>query len=288
MGQKLKKIRRTKRVSKRSILLTSVFVLLFAGIILAVLISQNGASKEKPQTTANTKEKTAESGIKEWQAPEESTIPSGKDGELIKYGRELIFHTSAYLGSNGSVAAIANGMNCQNCHNSTGTKSFGINYSAVAATYPLFRPRANKKISIVGRINGCFERRMNGEVLDSTTKEMKALVAYMEWLGKDVPKGVKPDNAGIKKLPYLNIAANPKSGQAVFIKDCQVCHGAKGDGILNAKGNEYTYPPLWGKDSYNDGAGLYRLGNFAGFVKYNMPFGVTSDHPQLSDEMRGM
>lgn len=95
---------------------------------------------------------------------------------------------------------------------------------------------------------------------------------------------MKPENAGIKKLPYLDVAASPEKGKAVYVQHCQTCHGSHGEGVLNAKGNEYLYPPLWGPDSYNDGAGLYRLRNFAGFVKYNMPFGVTKDSPQLSDE----
>jgi thiosulfate dehydrogenase len=41
---------------------------------------------------------------------------------------------------------------------------------------------------------------------------------------------------------------------------------------------------LWGKDSYNDGAGLYRLSNFAKYIKYNMPFGITHTHATLTDE----
>jgi thiosulfate dehydrogenase len=54
--------------------------------------------------------------------------------------------------------------------------------------------------------------------------------------------------------------------------------------MLNAQKNEYIYPPLWGKNSYNDGAGLYRLSRFAGYVKSNMPLGATHKTPQLSDE----
>jgi len=47
---------------------------------------------------------------------------------------------------------------------------------------------------------------------------------------------------------------------------------------------EYTYPALWGKNSFNDGAGLYRISNFAKYIKYNMPLGVTHRNPQLTDE----
>jgi thiosulfate dehydrogenase len=41
---------------------------------------------------------------------------------------------------------------------------------------------------------------------------------------------------------------------------------------------------LWGKNSYNSGAGLFRISRFAGYIKYNMPLGATYDNPQLSDE----
>lgn len=53
-------------------------------------------------------------------------------------------------------------------------------------------------------------------------------------------------------------------------------------GIMNAEGKTWTYPPLWGKDSYNDGAGLFRLSRFAGYIKANMPLGATYNDPQLS------
>jgi cytochrome c len=42
---------------------------------------------------------------------------------------------------------------------------------------------------------------------------------------------------------------------------------------------EYTYPPLWGANSYNSGAGLYRISRFAGYIKYNMPLGATYESP---------
>jgi thiosulfate dehydrogenase len=54
--------------------------------------------------------------------------------------------------------------------------------------------------------------------------------------------------------------------------------------MMNPDGMAYQYPPLWGDHSYNDAAGLYRLSNFAKYVKYNMPLGADHRHPQLSDE----
>ena len=57
-----------------------------------------------------------------------------------------------------------------------------------------------------------------------------------------------------------------------------------GGGQLTQEGNSYTYPPLWGPNSYNDAAGLYRITNFAKYVKFNMPLGSTHESPQLTDE----
>jgi thiosulfate dehydrogenase len=70
----------------------------------------------------------------------------------------------------------------------------------------------------------------------------------------------------------------------VYIVKCQSCHQADGGGLLAEGGKSYTYPPLWGDYSYNNGAGLYRMSNFAGYVKYNMPQGTNYQNPMLSDE----
>jgi len=221
--------------------------------------------------------------VRYWQAPDESKLPAGAAGKEIQYGRDLIAHTAKYLGPKGTVKAISNGMNCQNCHLNAGTKVLGNNYSAVAATYPKFRQRSGTKESIVKRISDCFERSLNGTAPDSTSREMRAMVAYMKWLGTDVPTGVTPNGVGLVKLPYLIRAADPATGKLVYVARCKVCHGSEGKGIKTPGAAEYTYPPLWGSASYNDGAGLYRLSNFAGYVRNNMPFGVSYETPVLTD-----
>lgn len=43
-------------------------------------------------------------------------------------------------------------------------------------------------------------------------------------------------------------------------------------------------PPLWGPQSFNDGAGMNRLITAANFIHDNMPDGTSYDHPQLSVE----
>jgi thiosulfate dehydrogenase len=221
-----------------------------------------------------------------WTAPSDWRMMYLKpeEKELVVYGRELIAHTSEYLGPKGSVKAISNGMNCQNCHLNAGTQPWGNNYFAVQSTYPKFRARSGAIEDEVKRVNDCFERSLNGQALAAESKEMRAILAYIKWLGTDVKKGKSPKGSGIFKLKGLKRAIDPTKGAEVYASKCQSCHQADGSGVLAENGESYTYPPLWGPHSYNHGAGLYRMSNFAGYVKYNMPLGANYEKQQLSDE----
>ena len=110
------------------------------------------------------------------------------------------------------------------------------------------------------------------------------MVAYMQWLGKDVPKGESPKGSGIYEVPFLDRAADPVKGKAVYAQQCQSCHMEDGQGMPKPDKSGHIYPPLWGENSYNDGAGLFRMSRFAGYVKTNMPLGATFERPLLTDE----
>lgn len=213
-----------------------------------------------------------------WVAPSLYTdqITEGTERQLVMYGEELVAHTGKYFGPKGSVLQISNGMNCQNCHLDAGTRPWGNNYGAVYSTYPKFRDRSGSVEDIYKRVNDCFERSLNGKSVDTNTREMQAIYTYIKWLGQDVTKGKKPYSSGLEKIPFLDRAASPENGKQVFITKCQSCHGAKGEGQLNTDSFTYAVPPLWGAHSYNDGAGLFRISNFASFVKNNMPFNQAS------------
>ena len=220
-----------------------------------------------------------------WVAPSLFTdqVTGGKEREQVIYGQELVAHTATYFGPKGSVLQISNGMACQNCHLDAGTRAWGNNFGAVYATYPKFRERSGSVEDIYKRVNDCFERSLNGKAIDTASREMQAIYTYIKWLGKDVPKGEKPYGSGLEKLPFLDRAANPVAGRQVFINKCQTCHGPNGEGQASLDGKSFATPPLWGSRSYNDGAGLYRLSNFASFIKNNMPFGQASHQsPVLS------
>ena len=218
-----------------------------------------------------------------WCCPSESTMP--KDGcDQIRYGRELIKNTSLYIGPKGSVSQTGNGMNCQNCHQQAGTKPWGNNYFAVHSTYPKFRERSGSVESAEKRVNDCLERSLQGKALPENSKEMKAITAYIKWLGTGVKKGEYPEGAGIADLDFLNCAASPEQGKLVYEQKCVSCHTQSGEGLMNADGKGFLYPPLWGKNSYTIAAGFYTISKLAGYIKHNMPQGASYKNTMLTDE----
>ncbi|CAN5567369.1 hypothetical protein BH23BAC1_BH23BAC1_32870 [soil metagenome] len=140
---------------------------------------------KKDLNISKVREETALDDI--WKAPDINSVPLTPEGDLIRYGRDLVAHTSLYLGPKGKLGTISNGMNCQNCHLEAGTKPFGNNYGAVASKYPLFRDRSGTIETIEKRVNDCIERSLNGEKLDQGSPEMNAFVAYLKWVGKRCP-----------------------------------------------------------------------------------------------------
>lgn len=221
-----------------------------------------------------------------WTAQDLSLVPSDEK-ERVEYGKELIVNTSNYLGPHGSVAQITNGMNCQNCHLQAGNQPYGINFGSSWSTYPKFRTnqqRVGSSEDIAMRVTNCFERSLNGTAPAKGSKEMQSIVAYINFVGRNVTKGQKAKGSGIYEVPYLSRAADPVRGKLIYEKKCVSCHLESGEGQLAADGKSYQYPPLWGSHSYNTAAGLYRLSKFAGYVKANMPQGATYRSPKLSDE----
>jgi thiosulfate dehydrogenase len=244
-----------------------------------------GNSADGKDTTAWNAQKLAGLFEKEWEAPDTQTLPDNSEGNMIRYGRELVANTGFYFGPDGKISQSANGMNCQNCHLNAGTKLYANSFSAVYSIYPKFRARSGMVEHLEKRINDCMERSMNGKKIDSLSREMRAMVAYINWVGKDVKKGVSPKGASVADLPFLDRAADPAKGKRAYENNCVTCHGSDGLGKLNDGSQTFFYPPLWGPRSYNTAAGLYRLTRFAGYIKSNMP-NLTSSHdkPVLTDE----
>ena len=229
----------------------------------------------------------------EYKIPDIKDLPDNKYGELVKYGKELIVHTSKYIGpevEDPKMRFSGNNNQCQNCHLDAGTKAYSAPFIGTFAAFPQYRPREDKVGTLSDRINGCMERSMNGYKLPVDSKEMSAMQAYMHWLSQGVPVGTMAlEGKGLSKIDRKMIkkqAADPVKGEAVYALQCASCHGVNGEGIKNeGRANGYLYPALWGTDdTYNKGAGMYRVLKAADFIKSNMPLGATKENPILTDE----
>jgi thiosulfate dehydrogenase len=208
---------------------------------------------------------------------------------LVKQGYFLITETSNNIGPlviDTNKQFTGNNLACTNCHLKSGTQAGSASWVGVTDRFPQFGGRSNTIGTIEDRINGCIERSMNGKKLPLESKELKAIVAYMEWLGEGLPANRKKEFKGYAPIVIPNTAVNLEKGKVVYTKECALCHKENGQGIRHADTSKgYQYPPLWGADSYNDGAGMNRVITSAEFIKGNMPFGqATWDNPKLTDE----
>jgi thiosulfate dehydrogenase len=93
----------------------------------------------------------------------------------------------------------------------------------------------------------------------------------MKWLSGGVPTGTNVTGRGFEKIDTA-LKPDREHGKAIYAQRCAACHGAEGQGLPNPQGG-YAMPPLWGKDSFNVGAGMARTYTAAAFVKHNMPLG---------------
>ena len=198
--------------------------------------------------------------------PDESTIPDDEYGAAVRRGLQLANHTYKELPNN-----VGNQLNCTSCHLGNGSEAYAAPWNNMTSIYPVYRSRAGRVNVIQERINGCFERSMNGKGLELGSDDMNAMVSYMSWLSQDMPFGVSPEGRGFVKVDK-NLEPNTETGEKLFIEKCSVCHGDNGEGQYNDDGT-YIYPAVAGDKSFNDGAGMARTYTAAAFIKGKMPFG---------------
>jgi len=125
---------------------------------------------------------------------------------------------------------------------------------------------------------------MNGRVLALESREMKAFVSYMRWLSTGIPDAARLVGAGTLQIKEPARAADPGRGAKIYAEVCAPCHGLDGLGQRAQNGLGYQFPPLWGADSFNNGAGMSRLLTAAAYARHNMPLGTSFDSPLLTDE----
>jgi thiosulfate dehydrogenase len=196
----------------------------------------------------------------------DASVPDGPVGQAIAFGQRILAHTPE-----NTPAYSGNALNCTSCHLDGGRTPWAAPWVGVWGVFPEYRSRSAKLITLQDRINDCFERSLNGRPLSLDSREMIGILAYMQWLSREVPTGKSVSSRGFLHIKSPQ-APDPERGAQVYAQKCALCHGNEGQGTFTASG-ETILPPLWGPKSFNIGAGMARLNTAAAFVKANMPLG---------------
>jgi thiosulfate dehydrogenase len=198
--------------------------------------------------------------------PTEDTIPNSPLGDMIRFGKDVFVDTQRY-----AKKYVGNGLNCVNCHLDAGRLANAAPLWAAYVAYPAYRG-TNKEINTFGeRLESCFRFSMNGTVPPLDSAVIVGLTSYAFWLATGAPVGAHLAGRGYPDVSQPALAPDKARGAKVYATHCAACHGADGAGLK--AGTVYTFPPLWGRASYNAGAGMHRDGTAAAFIKANMPLG---------------
>jgi thiosulfate dehydrogenase len=193
-----------------------------------------------------------------WEPPPRTSIPKGSLGDSIHQGA-LIFNATPLFASNYTSSRVS----CTSCHAEGGIQPYASPMVDIAALFPMYNERAGHVISLRDRIQECFVRSENGKPLSYSGPEMQALVDYIDWLSVPLPNTKRFVGRGLIHLP--NLKPDQKHGAEIYVAQCAGCHGKNGEGSAP------MFPPLWGPQSYSDGAGMNNVQKMAAFVQHNMP-----------------
>jgi thiosulfate dehydrogenase len=199
--------------------------------------------------------------------PDARAIPDNEMGKVIRQGEQVFLHT-------GTVAKqyVGNRLACVNCHIDAGRLPNSAPMWGAYVMYPAYRSKTKEVDDFAERLRGCFMYSMNGKAPPFRSDVLVALEAYSYWMAKGAPTGEKLPGAGYPKLAAPAQEPSIERGQAVYAQHCALCHGGSGEG--QRVGAAQAFPPLWGSQSYNWGAGMTSVANAAGFIKANMPYGL--------------
>ncbi|MGC8549564.1 MAG: c-type cytochrome [Acidobacteriaceae bacterium] len=178
--------------------------------------------------------------------------------QLIHQGKLIFDYTPQY-----AAQWTGNTLTCTDCHRLSGTVDYASPMIDVAGLFPMFSKRAGHTITLQQRIQECFVRSENGKPMPADSPQMKALVAYMNSLWTNGEKNKPYKYRGLE--PIAQLTGNPARGKTIYTAQCAACHQDNGEGVPDA------YPPVWGPNSYNDGAGMVHNAKFAAWVQHNMP-----------------
>lgn len=205
--------------------------------------------------------------------PSEDSIPDTPYGDAVRRGREIFMETSTRVSDH-----VGNTLACVNCHLDAGRREHSAPMWAAYVSYPAYRSKTKAISTLEDRIIGCFTYSMNaqaspaGEPPPPGSDVYRDLMTYFYWMSDGAPTGEKMQGGGFIKVPKTEEGYDVMRGQKVYAQNCALCHGADGQGQKDTDSG-VVFPPLWGPNSYNWGAGMARIDTATGFIQANMPLG---------------
>ncbi len=233
-----------------------------------------------------------------WEFPKNPLVDSALDDSRLS--ADIRWGFRIFMNTPGEAARFTpSKVSCNNCHLNAGQREKSLPLVGVAGMFPEYNRRSGRLYSLNDRIVDCFLRSENAtgasEASDAgvtgnerktlpsqTSTEVLAVSAYITWLARGSEVGKNPAWRGQNVIPtgaLIPVAKlDPQKGASLFNERCTSCHGTDGQGV--AVGDKKP-GPLWGPDSWNDGAGAGRVYTLAGIIRYSMPY---LDPGSLTDE----
>ncbi|MBS1818377.1 MAG: c-type cytochrome [Acidobacteria bacterium] len=225
-----------------------------------------------------------------WDFPQnpltDKSLDQSKLSKEIQLGYRLFTNTPAEASR-----FVPGGMSCNNCHLNGGQRERAMPLVAISGVFPEYNRRAGRLISLNDRIVDCFLRSENATgMLQSdangtaivaaadtlptpTSREVLALAAYLNWISRGNEIGKSPKWRGQNTIPQPSLVPvdtlDAGKGEAIYAERCASCHGPDGQGVYVG---DKKPGPLWGPNSWNDGAGAARVYTLAGIIRYTMPY----------------
>lgn len=242
------------------------------GLLLGLVVGAAGSAATilaitTLQPTASTPPSPVQkAAVTAFSPPLAADAPADAWGDSVRLGEKLMTQTSIYAPKH-----VGNHLVCSNCHLDAGRKAGAAPLWGAFVNFPAFRRKNGEINSFQKRVQDCFLYSLNGNPPPLGSRELLAIESYAAYMARGLPSGVSPPGRGFPKLASPPQPADDRRGARVYAETCSACHGPDGAGqLIDGK---VAYPPLWGAQSYNWGAGMATIDKAAAFIHANMPQG---------------